>query len=69
MGWYDAVKDALVVGERLRDVELNKKLADVQMECSKLAEDNSKLREEVVDLREQVKQRQVMQFKENTWFR
>lgn len=36
MDRYEAVKDAIVVADRLRDVELKQRLADVQMECAKL---------------------------------
>jgi predicted ATP-grasp superfamily ATP-dependent carboligase len=58
MGWYEAIKDAIVVADRLRDIELKQRLADVQVECAKLAEENAKLRQELLDLREQAKTRQ-----------
>ena len=69
MGWYEAVKDAIGVADQLRNVELKQKMVDVQMECLKLAEDNASLRQELIALREQVKLRQVMQFKDNAWWR
>lgn len=69
MGWYEAVKDAIAVAERLRDVELRLKMVDVQMECVKLAEENVRLRQENIDLGEQAKLRQVMHFKDNAYWR
>ena len=69
MGWYEAVTDAIGVADQLRNVELKQKMVDVQMECLKLAEDNASLRQELIALREQVKLRQVMQFKDNAYWR
>jgi hypothetical protein len=69
MGWYEAIKDALTVADRLRDAELKQKLADVQLECVKLAEDNARLRQESLDFREQLKTRQQMEFQRNVYWR
>jgi hypothetical protein len=69
MGWYEAIKDALAAADRLRDAELKQRLADVQMECAKLAEDNARLRQELIDLREQSRTRQEMHYQENVYWR
>lgn len=69
MGWYEAVKDLLSVAERLKDADLKNRLADVQVECAKLAEENARLRTELLDLREQVKTRQEMIFQSNVYWR
>jgi hypothetical protein len=54
MGWYEAIKDVVTVADRLRDAELKHRLAAVQVECAKLAEDNARLRQDVLELRGQV---------------
>ena len=69
MGWYEAIKDAIIVADRLRDIELKQRLADVQVECAKLAEENAKLRQELLDLREQAKTRQEMYYQNNVYWR
>lgn len=69
MGWYEAIKDVVTVADRLRDVELKQKLADVQVECAKLAEENSKIRQELIDLREQVNIRQEMEYQNDVYWR
>jgi len=69
MGWYEAVKDALAVADRLRDAELKHRLADVQMECAKLAEENARLRQELIELREHAQTRQEMQYQDNVYWR
>lgn len=69
MGWYEAFKDLLAVADRLRDAELKQKLADVQLEGAKLAEENARLRQELIELREQVRTRQEMQHQDNVYWR
>ncbi len=69
MGWYEAVKDAVVAADQLRNAEMKQKLAAVQMECSKLAEDNARLRQELVDIREKQRVREGMEYRENTYWR
>ncbi len=68
MGWYEAVKDLLTVAERLKDADLKNRLADVQVECAKLAEENARLRTELLDLREHVQTRQKMLFQKNVYW-
>jgi cell division septum initiation protein DivIVA len=55
MGWYEALKDAVTVADRLKDSELEHRLAAVRVECAKLAEENAKLRQDLLELRTQVK--------------
>lgn len=69
MGWYEALKDALTAADRLRDAELKQKLADVQVECAKLAEENARLRQELIDLRQHVRTRQEMQYQDDVYWR
>jgi DNA repair exonuclease SbcCD ATPase subunit len=69
MGWYEALKDAISAADKLRNAELNQKLANVQMECVKLAEDNANLRQELIELREKQKTRQDMEHRDNAYWR
>jgi len=69
MGWYEALKDVLTVADRLKDAELKHRLADFQIECAKLAEDNAKLRQELIGLREQSQTRQEMRHRDNVYWR
>lgn len=69
MGWYEALKDIATVADRLRDAELKQLLATVRVEGAKLAEDNARLRQELLDLREQVKIRQEMDYRDNAYWR
>ena len=69
MGWYEALKDAVTVAEQLENAELKQKLADVQVECAKLAEENARLRQELIELREQAQTRQEMEYHDNVYWR
>jgi hypothetical protein len=69
MGWYEAIKDVVTVADRLRDAELKQRLAAVQVECAKLAEDNAAMRQELTELRQQVRTRQEMKWRENVYWR
>jgi hypothetical protein len=69
MGWYEALKDAATVADRLRDAELKHTLANIRIECAKLAEDNAALREENLGLREQLKLQQTMAYRDNAYWR
>jgi hypothetical protein len=69
VGWYEAMKDAISVADRLRDAELKQKLANVQIECAKLSEENAQLRLEVHELREQIRTRQTMEFRDDVYWR
>ena len=68
MGWYEALKDAVSVADRLRDAELKQKLANLQVECAKLAEDNARLRQELLETREQANLRQKMVYRDNAYW-
>ena len=69
MGWYDALKDAISVADRLRDAELKQRLADVQVECANLAEENARLRQDLMQLREERQVRQEMEYRSNVYWR
>ena len=69
MGWYEAIKDAVTVADRLRDAELKHKLADVQVECAKLAEENARLRQDLTELRERTQTRDQMRHEHNVYWR
>jgi hypothetical protein len=68
MGWYEAIKDALGAADRLRDADLKSKLADVQIECAKLAEENARLRSELLEFKEQARIRQDMAYEDNVYW-
>jgi hypothetical protein len=68
MGWYEAIKDLIGVADRLRDADLKGKLADVQMEGAKLAEENSRLRDSLRECREQARVRQDLVYKDNVYW-
>jgi ribosomal protein L37AE/L43A len=69
MGWYEAIKDLVTVADRLRDADLKHRLADVQLEYAKLAEENVRLRQELLDLREHAQTRQEMHYQDNVYWR
>ena len=69
MGWYEALKDAVAVADQLKNAELKQKLAAVQVESAKLAEENARLRQELIDLREQAQTRQEMEYHDNVYWR
>ena len=66
---YEAVKDAIIAVDRLRDAEVRQKLADVQVECAKLAaEGNGSLRQELLTLRETERLRDDMKLRDNVYW-
>ena len=69
MGWYEALKDAIKAADQLRNAELKQKLAEVQVECAKLAEDNALLRQELIEMREKMQVHQDMEFRNNVYWR
>jgi hypothetical protein len=69
MGWYEALKDAFSVADRLRDAELKLKLAAVQVECANLATENANLRGELMAFREQAHQRDEMAYRSDVYWR
>jgi len=66
MGWNEAIKDALQAGKGFP--EMIQKLATVQMEGAKLAQENAELREELLTLKEAAKLRDVMVFHDNVYW-
>lgn len=68
MSWYDAVKLANEAAEKLHDAELNRRIALVMTECAKLAEENARIREELLTLRETTRLRAQMVLKENVYW-
>lgn len=68
MGWYEAIKDAVGVADRLRDSELKSKLANVQLEGAKLAEDNARLRDSLRECHEQVQARYDFVYHDNVYW-
>jgi len=69
MGWYEALKDVVTVANRLRDAELQSRLAAVQVECAKLAEENARLLQELLELKQQAQIRQEMHYRDNVYWR
>ena len=69
MGWYEAFKDMVTVADRLRDAELKQRLAAVQVEDAKLAEETAALRQELTDLRGWAQARKEMQYRDNVYWR
>ncbi len=68
MGWYEAVKDVLTVTDRLRDAGLKQKMATLQIEGAKLAEDLAACRQENISLKDQLRQRSEMTFDGKVWW-
>ena len=68
MGWYEALKDAHAVADRLKNAELKQRLADLQVECAKLAEENARLRQELIALRQRVRTREEMQYQHDVYW-
>lgn len=68
MSWYDAIKAAGDAAEKLHDAELNQRLALVVMEGAKLAEENAKLRDELTQLREASRLREVLVFRDDVYW-
>lgn len=68
MGWYEALKDAVSAADKLRDADLKQKLASLQVECAKLAEDNAQLRQELLETREQANLREKMIYRDNAYW-
>ncbi len=69
MGWYEAIKDVITVADKLKNAELKQKMADVQMECAKLAEDNARMRQELIEFREEATVKQEMLFQGDVYWR
>ena len=68
MSWYDAIGKAADAIEALKNAELNQLLATVRMEGAKLAEENARLREELIALREAARLRGTMVFRNDTYW-
>jgi len=68
VSWYDAIKVAGDAIEALRNAELNGLLANVRMEGAKLAEENARLREELLALKEIARLRGTMVFRDNVYW-
>src|SRR6266571_3103207 len=69
MGWYEAIKDAVTVADKLRDADLKQKMAAVQVECAKLAEENARLRQENLQLHERIETRENMEYRDDVYWR
>ncbi len=69
VGWYEALKDAIKAADQLKNAELKQKLADVQVECAKLAEDNALLRQDLIEIREKLQAREDMEYRNNVYWR
>ncbi len=68
MGWYEAMKDVLGVVNRIKDAELQQKIAKVHLEGAKLAEDFAASQHENISLKEQLRQRSGMIFDGKVWW-
>ena len=68
MGWYEPLKDAIVLASRLKDTELEQKLGALQMECGALAHENSLLREECNKLKKRLDTREAMKYEQNVYW-
>lgn len=54
MGFVDNVKDVVKVAREIDNVELNRKIIDLQTEAISLIEENAKLKKEVQELTEKL---------------
>jgi hypothetical protein len=52
MSWWDAIKAANEIFDKLRDAEAKSVIADLKLEGAKLVEENARLREENTKLKE-----------------
>jgi hypothetical protein len=68
MGILDAIRMAGDVIDKLKNAELKSLMADIRMEAVTLAEQNVKLREELMQLREDAKNRATVLFRTNLFW-
>ena len=68
MDLLETIKDVLKIADQLRDVELKRKLTNVQIECVDLAQENAMLREKMLRLEETAATSQTMVFHDNVYW-
>lgn len=68
MDWYEAIRSAINAASRLQSADLLQRLADVQLEGAKLAQDNARLRDEVAFLKQQARLDESMAFRDNGYW-
>jgi len=69
MSWYEAIKVAVQVAEKVKDAELHAAMGALRMEGARLAEENAKLRDENRELREKLATRDALEFRENFFWK
>jgi len=68
MDLLETIKDVLKIADQLRDVELKRKLTNVQIECVELAQENAMLREKMLRLEETAATSETMVFHDNVYW-
>jgi len=68
MDLLETIKDVLKIADQLRDVELKRKLTNVQIECVELAQENAMLREKMLQLEEIATNTRALVFHDNGYW-
>ena len=68
MDLLERITEVVRIAEQLRDVELKRKLTDVQIECVELAQENARLREKVSRLEMAATTSHEMVFRDNVYW-
>ncbi|HEY3215802.1 MAG TPA: hypothetical protein VGK93_04860 [Candidatus Eisenbacteria bacterium] len=68
MDLLERITEVVRIAEQLRDVELKRKLTDVQIECVELAQENARLRAKVGQLETAATASHEMVFRDNLYW-
>lgn len=73
MGFYDttktAIKDAVTIAQQSDNIELYKKILDAYGSCIDLMDENTRLRKELDELKEQAKTSEDITYGHNTYWK
>lgn len=65
MGWYDVAKDAISVAQKAGDIDLYKKLLDLEHDMQDMQHENDELREQLKDLHDSMDLENEMEVSED----
>jgi len=68
MGLYDNVKDVASIIQKSDNVELYKKILDIQKESMDLSEENRKLKEKIRELEELIETKEALIYKDECYY-
>ena len=69
MGVYDLAKDALKLAQQIDNIELQRKILDMQNEALQMVEERQKLVDRVHELEEELQTHGELDFKDNCYWR